>query len=217
MSNYKNFLANFDKSAKLAGRDTQEIELIAVSKKKPASDIQNVINEGHTSFGENQIQEIEEKWPRLRNSHPDIKLHFIGGIQSRKVESIHKNCEFIHSIDRMKIVKLFDALERSESLKRKYFIQINTGNEPQKSGVLFNEAEQFIADCLSNYKLEIIGLMCLPPINEDPKIHFQKLCDLGKKFDLNSLSMGMSADYQIALECGSTHIRIGTQIFGERT
>ena len=217
MSNYKNFLANFDKSAKLAGRDTQEIELIAVSKKKPASDIQNVINEGHTSFGENQIQEIEEKWPRLRNSHPDIKLHFIGGIQSRKVESIHKNCEFIHSIDRMKIVKLFDALERSESLKRKYFIQINTGNEPQKSGVLFNEAEQFIADCLSNYKLEIIGLMCLPPINEDPKIHFKKLCDLGKKFDLNSLSMGMSADYQIALECGSTHIRIGTQIFGERT
>ena len=217
MSNYKNFLANFDKSAKLAGRDTQEIELIAVSKKKPASDIQNVINEGHTSFGENQIQEIEEKWPRLKNSHPDIKLHFIGGIQSRKVESIHKNCEFIHSIDRMKIVKLFDALERSESLKRKYFIQINTGNEPQKSGVLFNEAEQFIADCLSNYQLEIIGLMCLPPINEDPKIHFKKLCDLGKKFDLNSLSMGMSADYQIALECGSTHIRIGTQIFGERT
>ena len=217
MSNYKNFLANFDKSAKLAGRDTQEIELIAVSKKKPASDIQNVINEGHTSFGENQIQEIEEKWPRLRNSHPDIKLHFIGGIQSRKVESIHKNCEFIHSIDRMKIVKLFDALERSESLKRKYFIQINTGNEPQKSGVLFNEAEQFIDDCLSNYQLEIIGLMCLPPINEDPKIHFKKLCDLGKKFDLNSLSMGMSADYQIALACGSTHIRIGTQIFGERT
>ena len=217
MSNYKNFLANFDKSAKLAGRDTQEIELIAVSKKKPALDIQNVINEGHTSFGENQIQEIEEKWPRLKNSHPDIKLHFIGGIQSRKVESIHKNCEFIHSIDRMKIVKLFDALERSESLKRKYFIQINTGNEPQKSGVLFNEAEQFIDDSLSNYQLEIIGLMCLPPINEDPKIHFKKLCDLGKKFDLNSLSMGMSADYQIALECGSTHIRIGTQIFGERT
>ena len=180
MSRYKNFLANFDKSAKLAGRDIQEIELIAVSKKKPASDIQNVINEGHASFGENQIQEIEEKWPRLRNSHPDIKLHFIGGIQSRKVESIHKNCEFIHSIDRMKIVKLFDALERSESLKRKYFIQINTGNEPQKSGVLFNEAEQFIADCLSNYQLEIIGLMCLPPINEDPKIHFKKLCDLGK-------------------------------------
>ena len=217
MSNYKNFLANFDKSAKLAGRDTEEIELIAVSKKKPASDILNVINEGHTSFGENQIQEIEEKWPRLRNSHPDIKLHFIGGIQSRKVESIHKNCEFIHSIDRMKIVKLFAALERSESLKRKYFIQINTGNEPQKSGVLFNESEQFIADCLSNYKLEIIGLMCLPPINEDPKTHFQSLCDLGKKFDLKSLSMGMSADYQIALECGSTHIRIGTQIFGERT
>ena len=217
MSNYKNFLANFDKSAKLAGRDTQEIELIAVSKKKPASDIQNVINEGHTSFGENQIQEIEEKWPRLKNSHPDIKLHFIGSIQSRKVESIYKNCEVIHSIDRMKIVKLFAALESSESLKRKYFIQINTGNEPQKSGVLFNESEQFIGDCLSNYKLEIIGLMCLPPINEDPKIHFQKLCDLGKKFDLNSLSMGMSADYQIALECGSTHIRIGTQIFGERT
>ena len=145
---------------------------------------------------------------------PPLEANLMRG---SKVESIHKNCEVIHSIDRMKIAKLFAALERSESLKRKYFIQINTGNEPQKSGVLFNESEQFIADCLSNYKLEIIGLMCLPPINEDPKIHFQKLCDLGKKFDLNSLSMGMSADYQIALECGSTHIRIGTQIFGERT
>ena len=167
-------------------------------------------------FGENQIQEIEKKWPELIKLNSNIELHFIGSIQSRKVESIHENCEVIHSIDRMKLVKLFSELETAKSIRRKYFIQINTGNEPQKSGVLLHEAEEFISDCISNYNLNIIGLMCLPPINEDSREHFIKLRDLAKKFNLNCLSMGMSGDYQIALECGATHIRIGTNIFGER-
>ena len=116
-----------------------------------------------------------------------------------------------------KIVKKFAELETSQDIKRKYFIQINTGNESQKSGVLLSEADEFISDCNSNYNLNIVGLMCLPPINEDPRTHFLKLADLGKKFNLNYLSMGMSGDYQIALECGATHIRIGTHIFGERS
>ena len=217
MSRYKNFLSSFEASLRRANRNHQDIELIAVSKKKSVADIQKVIDEGHLSFGENQIQEIESKWPDLKKLNPSIKLHFIGSIQSRKVEQIHKHCEVIHSIDRKKIVQKFAELETSDKIKRKYFIQINTGNELQKSGVLFNEADEFILDCKSNYNLNIIGLMCLPPIDEDPRNHFSKLADLAKKFNLNCLSMGMSGDYQVALECGATHIRIGTHIFGERS
>ena len=217
MSNYKNFLSSLEASLKNADRNSQDIELIAVSKKKSATDIQQVIDEGHLSFGENQIQEIESKWPDLKKLNSSINLHFIGSIQSRKVEQIHKHCEVIHSIDRKKIVKKFAELEALGDIKRKYFIQINTGNELQKSGVLFNEADEFISDCKSNYNLNIVGLMCLPPIDEDPRNHFSKLADLAKKFNLNCLSMGMSGDYQVALECGATHIRIGTHIFGERS
>tara|TARA_Y100000816_G_scaffold204473_1_gene150765 strand:+ start:23 stop:676 length:654 start_codon:yes stop_codon:yes gene_type:complete len=217
MSRYKNFLTSLEESLRCANRNPQDIELIAVSKKKSAVDIQKVINEGHLSFGENQIQEIENKWPDLKKNNSNINLHFVGSIQSRKVAQIHKHCEVIHSIDRKKIVKLFAELERSEDIKRKYFIQINTGNESQKSGILFDEADEFIFDCKSNYNLNIVGLMCLPPINEDPRQHFSKLADLAKKFNLNFLSMGMSGDYQVALECGATHIRIGTHIFGERS
>ena len=216
MSNYKNFLSSLEASLKDANRNSQDVELIAVSKKKSATDIQEVIDEGHLSFGENQIQEIESKWPDLKKLNSSINLHFIGSIQSRKVEQIHKHCEVIHSIDRKKIMKKFAELEASEDIKRKYFIQINTGNELQKSGVLFDEADEFISDCKSNYNLNIVGLMCLPPIDEDPRNHFSKLADLAKKFNLNFLSMGMSGDYQVALECGATHIRIGTHIFGER-
>ena len=217
MSRYKNFLSSLEVSLRSANRNYQDVELIAVSKKKSATDIQKVIDEGHQSFGENQIQEIEDKWPKLKNLNSNITLHFIGAIQSRKVEQIHKHCEVIHSIDRKKIVNKFADLEASGDIKRKYFIQINTGNELQKSGVLFDEAEEFISDCKSNYNLNIIGLMCLPPIDEDPRNHFSKLADLAKKFNLNCLSMGMSGDYQVALECGATHIRIGTHIFGERS
>ncbi len=217
MSSYKNFLSSLEASLKNAKRNSQDIELIAVSKKKSATDIQKVIDEGHLSFGENQIQEIESKWPELKKINSNINLHFIGSIQSRKVEQIHKHCEFIHSIDRKKIVKKFAELEASGDIKRKYFIQINTGNELQKSGVLFDEVEEFISDCKSNYNLNIVGFMCLPPIDEDPRNHFSKLADLAKKFNYNCLSMGMSGDYQVALECGATHIRIGTHIFGERS
>ena len=213
---YENFLAQFNKAALKAGRDIEEIELIAVSKKKPPEDIKKVFNQGHLSFGENQIQEIERKWPDLKKLNSNIQLHFIGSIQSRKVGSIHENCDFIHSIDRMKIVKLFAEIEKLKNVKRKYFIQINTGNEPQKSGVMLSEANKFITECLEIYNLNILGLMCIPPLNEDSKKHFLTLSELAKKFDLSSLSMGMSNDYKIALECGATHIRVGTKIFGER-
>ena len=216
MTNYKNFLNNLKKTVQLANRNIEEIDLIAVSKKKPPQDIQSVIDEGHTSFGENQIQEIERKWPDLKKLNSNIKLHFIGNIQSRKVVSIHQNCEIIHSIDRMKVVKLFADIEKHKNIRRKYFIQINTGNEPQKSGVMLSEANQFITESIENFKLNIVGLMCIPPIDEDPKKHFLTLAGIAKNFDLSSLSMGMSNDFETALECGATHIRVGTKIFGER-
>ena len=216
MNNYKNFTNNLEKTAQLANRNIEEIDLIAVSKKKPAQDIQSVIDDGHTSFGENQIQEIERKWPDLKKLNSNIQLHFIGNIQSRKVESIHQNCEVIHSIDRMKVVKLFAEIESLKNVRRKYFIQINTGNEPQKSGVMLSEASQFIIETIEDYNLNIVGLMCIPPIDEDSKTHFLMLAGIAKKFDLSSLSMGMSNDFETALECGSTHIRVGTKIFGAR-
>ena len=216
MSLYENFRDNLKRSAKTSGRSFEEIDLIAVSKKKPIEVIRQVIQAGHRSFGENQIQEVENKWIKLKKEYPDLKLHFIGGIQSRKVKSIFDHCDVIHSVDRIKIIELFSNLEEQRGVSKEYFIQVNTGNESQKNGIHLSEADKFISNCLSNYKLNIIGLMCLPPINEDPKSHFLKLAQLKKQFNLSSLSMGMSSDYQDALEAGATHIRIGTQIFGKR-
>ena len=216
MCSYLSFHSHLQNVVSAAKRDIDEIELIAVSKKKSSEEIKKVIELDHISYGENQIQEVENKWVDLKNEFPKLKLHFIGGIQSRKVKSIYLNCDVIHSLDRLKIVKLFNELENKENYKRDYFIQINTGNEPQKSGVMLSEADQFISSCIEDYNLNIIGLMCIPPLNENSTQHFKKLADIAKNFDLSSLSMGMSNDYENALKCGATHIRIGTKIFGER-
>ena len=213
---YKEFMSIFQKAVLAAGRDIEEIDLIAVSKRKPIEAINQVYKAGQLSFGENQIQEIERKWPDFKKENSNSQLHFIGNIQSRKVGSIHENCEVIHSLDRMKLVKSFAETEMTKNVRRKYFIQINTGNEPQKSGVMLSDANKFITECLDIYSLNILGLMSIPPLKEDPKKHFLTLADIAKNFNLSSLSMGMSNDFHIALECGATHIRIGTKIFGER-
>jgi pyridoxal phosphate enzyme (YggS family) len=213
---YKEFMSTFHKAVLEAGRNIEEINLIAVSKRKPIKAIDQVYKAGQLSFGENQIQEIERKWPDFKKENSNSQLHFIGNIQSRKVGSIHENCEVIHSLDRIKVVKLFAEIEKLKNVRRQYFIQINTGNESQKSGVILSDANKFISECLESYNLNIVGLMCIPPLNEDPKEHFLMLADMAKNFNLSSLSMGMSNDFHIALECGATHIRIGTKIFGER-
>jgi len=216
MSLYQNYFNQFKSAVSATRRDLSEIDLIAVSKKKPSSDIRKVIEQGHISYGENQIQEVENKWTNLKNEFSHLKLHFIGGIQSRKVKSIYAHCDVVHSLDRLKIVKMFSELETMQGLSREYFIQINTGDESQKSGVILSEADKFISTCIENYNLKIIGLMCIPPFNEDPKKHFLTLSDIAKNFNLPALSMGMSNDFEVALKCGATHIRIGTKIFGER-
>ncbi len=216
MSRYLDFINQFQTAVQSSKRDISEIELIAVSKTKSVQEIEKVINEDHFSFGENKLQEIEDKWVTLKDTYPQVRLHYLGAIQSRKINSIHKYCDVIHSLDRFKIVNKFNELEAQSHIKREYFIQINTGNEQQKAGVLFSDADQFIGECLSNYQINIIGLMCLPPVEEDPKKHFKNLRTLAEKFNLKSLSMGMSGDYEHAINAGSTHIRIGTNIFGKR-
>ncbi|MDC3154996.1 YggS family pyridoxal phosphate-dependent enzyme [Pelagibacteraceae bacterium] len=213
---YKQFLSALEKAVISSKREIEDIELVAVSKKKTVNDIQIVIDQGHISFGENQTQEIESKWPLLKSNQPNLKLNFIGSIQSRKAESIYEHCDVIHSLDRIKIVKIFDKLEKSKKIIREYFIQINTGNEAQKSGVMMKEADEFISQCLREYGLKIIGLMCIPPVDDDPKKHFLNLKALADNFNLQKLSMGMSNDYDVAIACGATHIRVGTQIFGAR-
>tara|TARA_Y100000768_G_scaffold379464_1_gene355241 strand:- start:511 stop:1164 length:654 start_codon:yes stop_codon:yes gene_type:complete len=217
MSKYSDFIKVLEKVALDTNRDIDDIELIAVSKKKPAELIKEVINNGCRSFGENQLQEVENKWSELRQEYPKIKLHFLGSIQSKKTEKIFQLCDVIHSVDREKIVKIFKSCEEELKYKKEYFIQINTGNEPQKSGVAFDESEAFIDKCVNEYNLNVIGLMCIPPHDENPEEHFLKLKDLGRNFNLPYLSMGMSEDFETAIKCGATHIRIGTKIFGARS
>ena len=214
---YENFLTEFNKAILEAGRYLEEIELIAVSKKKSLDDIKKVHKAGHFSFGENQIQEIENKWIDYKKENKNIVLHYVGSIQSRKTTTILDYCDVIHSVDRLKIIKLIKQYEENTGIKRKYFLQINTGNEPQKSGILLKEADSFIEECTTVHDFNIFGLMCLPPINDDPSKHFNTLRDLASNHNITALSMGMSHDYKEAIKCGATHVRIGTSIFGARS
>lgn len=216
MNKYLDFIKVFEKTALAASRDLEDIELIGVSKKKPPELIREIINNGCRSFGENQLQEIETKWIKLKQEFPKVQLHFVGNIQSKKLEKIFQLCDTIHSIDREKIVQKIKQCEEKYNLKKGYFIQINTGDEPQKSGVALNISEAFIDKCINEYNLEVKGLMCIPPQDENPEQYFLKLRDLGKNFNLPYLSMGMSEDFETAIRCGSTHIRVGTKIFGAR-
>ena len=217
MGEFNNFYSKFSKSVLSAKRNIEEIELIAVSKKQPTIAIINLIEQGHLSFGENQLQEIENKWPDLRKDYPTTKLHFIGPIQSRKMKSIFNNCDEIHSVDRIKIVEEIKKLENETKIEKDYFLQINTGDEIQKSGVALADADQFINQCITKHDFKVKGLMCIPPVNEDPRPHFNRLKDIATNNQIKCLSMGMSNDYETAIQCGATHIRIGTLIFGERT
>ena len=216
MNKYLDFIKVLEKTALAASRDLEDIELIGVSKKKPPELIREVINNGCRSFGENQLQEVETKWIQLKQEFPKVQLHFVGNIQSKKLEKIFQLCDTIHSIDREKIVQKIKQCEEKHNLKKNYFIQVNTGDEPQKSGVASNISEAFIDKCINEYNLEVKGLMCIPPQDENPEQHFLKLRDLGKNFNLPYLSMGMSEDFETAIRCGSTHIRVGTKIFGAR-
>ena len=215
MSNYKGFLKDFEKSILRNKRTIEEIELIAVSKRKSEEEILPIINLGHRAFGENQLQEVIKKWPSLKSQFNDIKIHFIGSIQSKKIHQIIEQCDVIHTLDREKIIGIIAEMDYSKIKDKIFFIQVNTGSEAQKSGVSLDNVEALIQKC-NNNNIKISGLMCLPPENEVPDKHFEILQSLAKNNHIKYLSMGMTNDYDVALKYGATHIRIGTAIFGSR-
>ena len=215
MSRYQEFLKSFEKSVLESKRNIEEIELIAVSKRQSIENILSIINEGHLCFGENQIQEVLKKWPEIKGDHPKVKTHFIGTIQSKKLVDITKSCDVVHTIDREKLLQILSKMDQKLLVEKSFFIQINTGNELQKSGIKLDYAEEFLELC-KNHDIKADGLMCIPPENESPAKHFEIMQSLARNNHIKNLSMGMSNDFDIALQYGSTHIRVGTAIFGKR-
>jgi pyridoxal phosphate enzyme (YggS family) len=187
--------------------------LIVVTKNQSIETILPIIKSGHIHFGENKVQEAKEKWIPFLKNHKDIKLHLIGKLQSNKAKDAFTLFNFIHTLDSEKLAKKFSELEFNSKRKIKYFIQINIGNEVQKNGIEYSLAKDFINFCKNDLKLNIIGLMCIPPINLDPHPFFEKMQQLKINNNLNELSMGMSSDYKEALNFGSTYLRIGSAIF----
>ena len=214
---YNQVQDSIEKKLSSLSKNLSDIELIAVSKKQSKEKILELLNCGHRSFGENQIQEIELKWLAIKENFPDVNLNFIGSIQSRKVKKICELCDVIHSVDREKIVKLISELKSHGMNIPKLFLQVNIGLERQKSGIHPNDVRDFIEMSLKKYHISFEGLMCLPPEGKDPKEYFDQLNALSLSNKLKKLSMGMSGDYLSALESGATHIRVGSSIFGERT
>jgi pyridoxal phosphate enzyme (YggS family) len=199
-----------------ARRDRSSVTLVAVSKTFDADAIAPVIEAGQRVFGENRVQEAKAKWPGLMSAYPGIALHLIGPLQSNKAKEAVALFDAIHSVDRPSIcealAKAFDSQERRPQL----FVQLNTGEEPQKAGVAPAEADSFIASCREKYRLPICGLMCIPPVNDAPAPHFALTAKIAARNGLNNLSMGMSADFAIAIAFGATHVRVGSAIFGKR-
>ncbi len=206
-----------DKRLSLSSRNRSDVELIVVSKKQSKEKIIELLNCGHRSFGENQIQEIESKWVTIKEKFLDVKLSFIGPIQSRKIKKICELCDEIHSIDREKIVKLISELRQKGVNVPNLFLQVNIGLESQKSGIHPNDVRNFIKLSQEKYHIQFKGLMCLPPEGKDSKIYFNELRELSISNNIAKLSMGMSNDYLTAIDCGATHIRVGSSIFGKRT
>ena len=200
---------------KSVGRAIGSTQLIAVSKVQPNERVLNVLNQGHTIFGENKVQEAHGKWPMFRENFSNVKVHLIGPLQTNKVKQAIELFDAIHTVDRLKLAQKLSNEIQFQGKAPEMFIQINTGEEEQKSGIFPKDADQFIADCLS-LDLPIKGLMVIPPINEEPSVHFGLLKKIAHRNGLSGLSMGMSSDFESAIAMGATHIRVGSAIFGER-
>ena len=199
-----------------AGREAGSVALVAVSKTFGADAIEPVIAAGQRVFGENRVQEAKAKWPALLERHPGIALHLIGPLQSNKAREAVALFDAIHSLDRPSLAEALAKEIARQGRTPLLFVEINTGGEPQKSGVLPEQADDFLKDCRDKYGLRIAGLMCLPPADEPPAPHFALTAKIARRNEMNLLSMGMSADFPEAIAMGSTHVRIGTAIFGER-
>jgi PLP dependent protein len=199
-----------------AGRDPATVTLIAISKTFPAEAIAPVIAAGQRVFGENRVQEAKAKWPPLIARYEDLKLHLVGALQSNKAKEAVALFHAIHSLDRERLAAALAREFVSQGRRPLLFVEINTGAEPQKAGILPQDADGFVALCRDRYGLEVAGLMCIPPADEAPAPHFALTAQIAKRNGLKLLSMGMSADFRIAIAFGATHVRVGTAIFGER-
>jgi pyridoxal phosphate enzyme (YggS family) len=203
-------------AARSVGRDPALVHLVGVTKTFEALHILPLLEAGHRLFGENRVQEAKGKWPPLRARFPEIELHLIGPLQSNKVKEAVQLFDAIHTIDRAKIAKAVAEEMASQGRRLKLFVQVNTGEEPQKAGVMPKEAPALVRFCREELKLSIAGLTCLPPVEEEPALHFAFLAKLAEELGLEDLSMGMSADFETAVEFGATYVRVGSAIFGPR-
>lgn len=202
-------------TAKSAGR-SDTVTIVAVSKTQPSAAIEAALRAGHSVFGENRVQEAAAKWPPLRAAWPGIELHLIGPLQTNKVKEAVALFDVIEAVDREKLARAL-ATEMARAGRRPTcYAQINTGEEPQKAGIPPDQADGFIDLARDELKLPVTGLMCIPPVHEEPALHFALLSEIARRNNLQILSMGMSADYETAIRLGATHVRIGTAIFGER-
>lgn len=215
LADVKNRIA---RAAERAGRDPAAVTLITVTKTFGPEAIEPVLKAGQRVFGENRVQEAQAKWPRLREAYSDLRLHLIGPLQTNKVRDAVALFDAIHSVDRNRVAAaLAKEMARQEQRRVSLFVQVNTGEEPQKAGVAPHAAAAFVERCREMHGLAIEGLMCIPPLDADPAPHFEMLRRLGEGLGLASLSMGMSGDFETAIEHGATHVRVGSAIFGERS
>lgn len=203
------------KAEENAGRAPGSVKLIAVSKVQPNARVQAVLDEGHRCFGENRVQEAEGKWPDFKKSYSGIELHLIGPLQSNKARAAMELFDVIHTLDRPKLAATFARLAQEIGQCPDMFIQVNTGEEDQKAGVMPADADAFIKEC-QGLDLPVRGLMCIPPVDEEAALHFALLAKIAARNGLDGLSMGMSSDFEKAIAFGATHIRVGSAIFGDR-
>ena len=203
------------KAIKAAGRAENSVDLIAVSKVQPNERVAAVLDQGHRIFGENKVQEAAGKWPAFRETYDGISLHMIGPLQTNKAKQAMELAQAIHTVDRPKLAKTIARHAQELGQCPDLFVQVNTGEEPQKTGVLPAEADQFIAEVRA-LDLPLKGLMCIPPVDEEPSLHFALLAKIAARNGLEGLSMGMSGDFESAIALGATHIRVGSAIFGDR-
>ncbi|MBH0237795.1 YggS family pyridoxal phosphate-dependent enzyme [Methylobrevis sp. L22] len=208
--------ARIDRAARTAGRDAAGVTLVAVSKTFGADEIRPALEAGQRVFGENRVQEAMAKWPALKEEFPDIELHLIGPLQSNKAKEAVALFDVIETVDREKIAAALGAEIEKQGRRPRLLVQVNTGEEPQKAGIPPREAVAFVARCRAEHGLEIAGLMCIPPADEDPAPHFALLDELAREAGVPWRSMGMSGDFEIAVSQGATHVRVGNAIFGHR-
>lgn len=216
IKNLSEVKARIKESQEAAIGKAGEVTLVAVTKTHPVEKIRFALEAGHRVFGENRVQEADEKWPSLKEEFPDTTLHLIGPLQTNKVRTAVGLFDVIETVDRPKLARALVREMESQGRRPNCFIQVNTGEEDQKAGVPPDGADAFIAECRDNMGLPVAGLMCIPPVEDEPSLHFALLTQIAERNGLALLSMGMSNDYEIAVRFGATHVRVGSAIFGAR-